>query len=113
MGGLNKLCCFIIYAMIISQAFCARARLLDGFFKLPVSSDNVLPHQNFELRPPAAGYMYANVDQPSKLEDSGKNVGEVILRKQGSVYRPLVLNLLPKGTLPTSGPSKRSNSLPN
>ncbi|OMO94518.1 hypothetical protein CCACVL1_05948 [Corchorus capsularis] len=127
MGGLNKLCCgFIIYAMFISQAFYVRARILDGFFKLPVSSDKVfktepglnlvVPQRNFQVRPPAAGYMSANVDQPSKLEDSRKNVGKVILRKaakQGSGYRPLVLNLLPKGTLPPSGPSKRSNSLPN
>ena len=115
--GLNKFGCFItlifIYAMLISQAYCARIRLLDGFFKLPGSDnvlttepgyDLVLTQQNFQVLPSTAGY---------KSPDPYNNVGKVLLRfpvKQGPEYRSLVLNLLPKGTLLPSGPSKRTNN---
>ncbi|TYH03841.1 hypothetical protein ES288_A09G250700v1 [Gossypium darwinii] len=87
--GLNKFGCFIaamifMYAMLISQAFSARVRLMDteGF-------NVVASHQNVQ------------------------NIVKTHLRlpeKPGPEYRPLVLNLLPKGTLPPSGPSKRKNT---
>ncbi|XWS13065.1 hypothetical protein CRYUN_Cryun36dG0005500 [Craigia yunnanensis] len=91
-------------------------RLLDGFFKLPGSDnalttepgyDHVLTKQNLQVWPLTAGYM---------SPDSNKNVGKVLFRfpvKQGHEYGPLVLNLLPKGSLPPSGPSKRTNNLTN
>lgn len=103
--------------MLISQAYCSRVRLLDGLFKLPAVSDNdlttepgcdlALAQKFFQASPSTASY---------KSPDSDKNVGKLLLRfpsKQGPHYRPLVLNLLPKGSLPPSGPSKRTNSLAN
>ncbi|KAH1089452.1 hypothetical protein J1N35_016709 [Gossypium stocksii] len=109
--GLNKFGCFItamvfMYAMLISQAFSARVRLMDreGFPKVPVSDNVVASHQNVQVSALAGGY---------KSPDSDKNVVKTHLRlpgKPGPEYRPLVLNLLPKGTLPPSGPSKRKNS---
>ncbi|KAK5804927.1 hypothetical protein PVK06_032579 [Gossypium arboreum] len=102
--GLNKFGCFIaamifMYAMLISQAFSARVRLMDteGF-------NVVASHQNVQVSALAGGY---------KSPDSEKNVVKTHLRlpgKPGPEYRPLVLNLLPKGTLPPSGPSKRKNT---
>ncbi|XVE80766.1 hypothetical protein DITRI_Ditri15bG0006600 [Diplodiscus trichospermus] len=77
--------------MLVSQAFCARVRLLDretGF-------DVVFSQKIFQvLLPSKAGY---------KPSDCDKNVR----------HQPLVLNRLPKGTLPPSGPSKRTNTLAN
>ncbi|XVF29692.1 hypothetical protein REPUB_Repub15cG0144000 [Reevesia pubescens] len=109
--GLNKFGIFItvfLYAMFISQAFCARVRLLDLDNVLttePGHDDLVLlPQQNIQVSPLATGY---------RSPDSDKNVGKVLLRlpgKQGPYYPPLVLNLLPKGRLPPSGPSKRTNN---
>ncbi|XVF65926.1 hypothetical protein PTKIN_Ptkin09bG0290300 [Pterospermum kingtungense] len=107
MMGLKPFSCFItvifIYAMLISQAYCARVRLLDGFSELP-ASDNVvttepvhnlvLGHQNFQVLPSTAGYMSPDSNQ-------------------GPQFRSLVLNLLPKGKLPPSGPSKRTNTIAN
>lgn len=95
-----------MYAMLIPQAFSARVRLMDteGFPKVPVSDNVVVSHQNVPVSALTGGYQSPNSD---------KNARKTHLRlpgKQGPEYRPLVLNLLPKGTLPPSGPSKRKNS---
>ncbi|KAL4285169.1 hypothetical protein GQ457_16G028540 [Hibiscus cannabinus] len=100
-----------VYAVLVSPAVSARVRLVDmqGSFKLHVSDsdDVVLTSQSLHLPASAAGYY--------RSRDSDIDVGKELLRlhgkaKPGSGHRPLVLNLLPRGTLPPSGPSKRKNS---
>ncbi|KAK8556096.1 hypothetical protein V6N13_070165 [Hibiscus sabdariffa] len=109
----NKFRCSVavvvfVYAVLVSRAVSARVRLMDmqGSFKLHVSDDVVVTSQSLHLPASAAGYY--------RSRDSG-DVGKELLRlhgkvKPGSEHRPLVLNLLPRGTLPPSGPSRRKNS---
>lgn len=52
------------------------------------------------------GSLLHNVDASSGGNDVSE--GEEVNR-----YRPLLLNLLPKGPLPPSGPSKRTNNVVN
>ncbi|KAK8511039.1 hypothetical protein V6N13_013452 [Hibiscus sabdariffa] len=105
----NKFGCSValvvfVYAVFVSPAMC---RMMQGSFKLHVSDDVVLTSQSLHLPASAAGYY--------RSRDSDSDVGKELLRlhgkaKPGSGHRPLVLNLLPRGTLPPSGPSKRKNS---
>ncbi|GMI71909.1 hypothetical protein HRI_000860200 [Hibiscus trionum] len=100
----NKFGCFVVavvifvHAVLVSRAVSARVRLIDV--------DNVvLTSQILHLPASAAGYY--------RSRDSDIDVGKTLLRlhrKPGSEYRPLVINLLPKGSFPPSGPSKRKNS---
>uniref|UniRef100_A0A6N2K7M1 RING-type E3 ubiquitin transferase n=2 Tax=Salix viminalis TaxID=40686 RepID=A0A6N2K7M1_SALVM len=92
MGGFHKIngaaILMLLLVMVMSQP--SHARLLRGSHPC-----------NFD----------ATQEGPDLALSGGKDVSEG--EEAVSKYRPLLLNLLPKGPLPPSGPSKRTNNVGN
>ncbi|KAF7830873.1 hypothetical protein G2W53_013206 [Senna tora] len=91
----NRLFAWVLLVVLLLTPSFSSARLLnDDFNTVLVLPGRVLPcHHHAE----AAGRIGAS---PAKRVVAGK-------------YGPLVLNMLPKGTVPPSGPSKGTNNVNN
>lgn len=105
MAGLNRrdfTILMVICVIVMSQA--SQARVLLGF----------LPKDVLAMGPKvevASGFKSPDVNFQGKLEEPTKNFESLPPTPEKVIYnyRPLLLNLLPKGTVPPSGPSKRTN----
>ncbi|KAJ0028201.1 hypothetical protein Pint_35033 [Pistacia integerrima] len=90
----------VICVIVMSQA--SQARVLHGFLQ----KDVLAMGPKVEV---PSGFKSPDVNFPGKLEEPTKN--SPIPEKVIYNYRPLLLNLLPKGPVPPSGPSKRTNDV--
>lgn len=89
----------VFLILISSSSLSSSARLLNDF-NLALPSDTAVPEKE-EI---TAGHGRV----------TGKLPSPPVMRIRGGKYRPImILNMLPKGTVPSSGPSKRSNNINN
>ncbi|CAJ2641702.1 unnamed protein product [Trifolium pratense] len=85
--------------ILLSLSSLSSARPLNDFSHLPATSNLALPSDRTAMMPEKEGHVSGVLE----IRGGGK----------AAAYGPLILNMLPKGKVPPSGPSKGTNNLNN
>ncbi|XP_028778859.1 uncharacterized protein LOC114735338 [Neltuma alba] len=88
----------VVFLLTLSASF-SSARLFNGVNLVLPSADRV------------SGA--ADTVTAGRVRSSAMRLRAVALRRRARKYGPLVLNMLPKGGVPPSGPSKGTNNVNN
>lgn len=114
---------FFFFLCISQSAVLSSARpLINGHFPQSIAAatepdfNKIALPSNKVNAPPVKDDRFAKpCDMDAgKRSDTGIPAAEVVYQPTAAgKYRPLVLNVLPKGRIPSSGPSRRTNAVKN